>query len=69
MGPSRYHKQGSIHDIRCVPVQHYAIFSDFHESVMDQQTDQPTDGRTDGRPDGWTTDRQTDGRTDRHTLL
>ena len=33
-------KQGRIHDIRCVLILHYAIFSDFYKSV--------TDGRTDG---------------------
>ena len=36
-------KQGRIHDIRCVPILHYAIFSDFYKSV----TDGPTDRRTD----------------------
>ena len=40
-------QQGCIHDIRCVPVLHYAIFSDFYKSV----TDGPMDGRTDGPTD------------------
>ena len=39
------YKQGPIYDIRCVLVLHFAIFSDFHDSI----TDQPTAGRTDGR--------------------
>ena len=36
-------KQGRIHDIRCVLILHYAIFSDFYKSV----TDARTNGRTD----------------------
>ena len=44
-------KQGRIHDIRCVLILHYAIFSDFYKSVTDGPTDGPTDGRTDGRTD------------------
>ena len=32
-------KQGRIHDIRCVPILHYAIFSDFYKSVTDRRTD------------------------------
>ena len=27
-------------DIRCIPILHYAIFSDFRESVMDRRTDE-----------------------------
>ena len=36
---SYHEKQGLIHDIRCIPVLHYAIFSDFHG---------PVDGWTNG---------------------
>ena len=57
-------KQGRIHDIRCVPILHYNIFSDFYKSVTDGWTDQQTDGPM----DGWT-DQQTDGPMDGHTLL
>ena len=37
-------KQGRIHDIRCVPFLHYAVFSDFYK--RERQTDGPTDRRT-----------------------
>ena len=61
-------KQGRIHDIRCVPILHYAIFRDFYKSITDQPTDQRTDGWMDG-PMGGPTDGPTDGWTDGHTLL
>ena len=47
-------KQGHIHDTRCIPILHFAIFSDFYKSV------------TDGWTDGWT-NRRTDQRTDTHS--
>ena len=71
-----YQEQGRIHDIRCVPVLHYAIFSDFYKSITDQRMDQQTDGWTNGWMDGRTDgpmdgpmDGPTDGWTDGHTLL
>ena len=44
-------KQGRIHDIRCIPILHYAIFSDFYKSVTDRRPNRLTDGPTDRRTD------------------
>ena len=41
-------EQGHICDIRCIPILHYAILSDFNRSV----TDGPMDGQFNGRMDG-----------------
>ena len=38
-------KQGRIHDIRCIPVLHYTIFSEFLPKRYGW-TDRPTDGHT-----------------------